>query len=109
MRTEIMVPFAFDTAPIEEMLQKHGKDEAMRMLREMVEENVISQLPKKRTYYGTTDEPDWHGMMEECFADWLNEHKEEVIDEAALLLAAKAGRTKKWRELLTEIKEDENV
>ena len=109
MRTEIMVPFAFDTAPAEEMLQKHGEEEAMRILREMVEENVISQVPKKRNYYGMTGKLDWHGLMEECFADWLNKHKEEVIDEAALLLAAKAGRTKKWRELLTEIKDESNA
>ena len=109
MRTEIMVPFAFDTAPVEEMLQKHGEEEAMRILREMVEDNVISQVPKKRNYYGMTNDPDWHGLMEECFASWLNKHKEEVIDEAALLLAAKAGRTKKWRELLTEIKDESNA
>lgn len=109
MRTEITIPFAFDTTPIEEMLQKHGEEEAMRILRKMVEDNVIKEVPKKRTYYGTTDEPDWHGLMEKCFVDWLNEHKEEVIDEAALLLAAKACRTKKWRELLTEIKEGKDV
>lgn len=30
---------------------------------------------------------------------------QEVIDEAALLLAARAGRKKAWREVLAEVKE----
>ena len=33
MRTEIVIPFAFDTAPIERLLQEQGEDEVMRRRR----------------------------------------------------------------------------
>ena len=107
MRTEIVIPFAFDTTPIEVMLQKQGKDEAMKILRQMVEDNVINQIPRKETYYGQKlDEPDWRRYMDKHFRSWLDDHAEEIIDEAALLLAARAGRKKKWREILEEVKEE---
>ena len=108
MRTEIVVPFAFDTTPIETMLQKQGKDEAMKILRQMVEDNAIKQIPRKETYSGTKlNEPDWRRYMDGYLYSWLNDHTEEIIDEAALLLAARAGRKNKWREILREVKEED--
>lgn len=107
MRTEIVVPFAFDTTPIEAMLQEQGKDEAMKILHQMVENNVIKQIPRKETYYGRKlNEPNWRRYMDEYFRSWLDDHVEEIIDEAALLLAARAGRKNKWREVLREVKEE---
>lgn len=108
MRTEITIPFAFDTAPIETMLQKHGTEEAMKIIERMVRENVISQVPKERDYYGVrkSDNPDWKAYMDERVDLWMDEHAEEIIDEAALLLAARAGRRAKWRDVLREFKEE---
>lgn len=108
MRTEITIPFAFDTTPIETMMQDHGVEEAMRILRELVEKNAIEKIPKKRDYYSymhNINEPDWKAYMDDMTRDWLDDHMQEVIDEAALLLAAKAGRKKAWREVLAEVKE----
>lgn len=105
MRTEITVPFAFDTTPIEKMLQEHGREEAMRILERMVEENVIAQVPKKETYYGRTNDPDWQRLLTDRLKSWLDDHAEEIIDEAALLLAAKGGRRGRWRDFLKEVKE----
>jgi len=108
MRTEITIPFAFDTTPIETMLQEHGTEEAMKILERMVEENVIAKMPMRQTYYGSkTDEPDWKRLMEEYFKRWLDAHTEEIIDEAALLLASRAGRKAKWRDVLRELKEEQ--
>ena len=33
---------------------------------------------------------------------WMERHKEEVIDEAALLMAMRGSRKLKWREVLEE-------
>lgn len=104
MRTEITIPFAFDTTPIETMLQEHGEEEALRIIERMVEENVVSKVPKKRDYYGC-ENPDWARYVDMRFDRWLESHMDEVIDEAALLLAAKAGRKGKWRDVLKELKE----
>lgn len=109
MRTEITIPFAFDTTPIETMLQEHGTEEALKVIERMVEENIIKQVPKERDYYGrrTSDKPDWKVYMDEKVDLWLNDHAEEIIDEAALLLAMRAGRKAKWRDVLKELKEEQ--
>lgn len=108
MRTEITIPFAFDTAPIEAMLQEHGTEEALKVIERMVEENIIPQVPKERDFYGVrkSDKPDWKAYMDDRFDLWLDDHKEEIIDEAALLLASRAGRKAKWRDVLRELKEE---
>lgn len=107
MRTEIVIPFAFDTTPLEAMLQEQGKDEVMKILHQMVEDNVIKQIPRKENYYGVRlNEPDWNRYIKEYFRSWLDDHVEEIVDEAALLLAARAGRKNKWREILKEVKEE---
>lgn len=109
MRTEITIPFAFDTAPIEQMLQERGTEEAMKIVERMVRENVISKVPKQRDYYGSeTDKPDWKRYIDQEFRLWLDEHEQEIVDEAALLLAAKAGRKGPWRNVLREIKEEQS-
>lgn len=109
MRTEITIPFAFDTTPIETMMQDHGVEEAMKILRELVEKNAIEKIPKRYYYSYThnTNEPDWKAYMDDMTRDWLDDHMQEVIDEAALLLAAKAGRKKAWREVLAEIRSED--
>lgn len=115
MRTEITIPFAFDTTPIEHMMRDHGIDEAMKILREIVEENAISQIPKMRDryyyvnnhYVNNGNDPDWKGYMDDIARNWLDEHAQEIVDEAALLLAAKAGRKKAWREVLAEIRSED--
>lgn len=73
MRTEITIPFAFDTTPIETMMQDHGVEEAMKILRELVEKNAISQIPKMRDryyyvnnhYVNNGNDPDWKGYMDD--------------------------------------------
>lgn len=110
MRTEITIPFAFDTAPIEAMLQEHGTEEAMKVIERMVRESVISQVPKQENPWGYVDKegkPDWKRYLDTRFDLWLDEHKEEIIDEAALLLAMKAGRKGRWRDVLREMKEEQ--
>jgi hypothetical protein len=111
MRTEIVIPFAFDTAPLEKLLQEQGEDEVMKILTKLVEENVISRIPKTGTYgkyYGDSrpGEPDWNEFLANRFYKWLDDHTEDIIDEAALLLVQKGSRKKKWREVLAEMKEE---
>lgn len=108
MRTEIVIPFAFDTTPIEARLREHGEEEVDKLLREIVIERLIETLPKKQDYYGQrTKTPDWSGIMKSYLYDWLNDHEQEIVDEAALLLAARAAQKKPWREVLKQLKEED--
>ena len=110
MRTEIVIPFTFDTSPMESFVQEQGLDEVKRVIREMAEDGVRGALPKRYIVYGTTEPSvDWKNYFDAHFTQWLNDHAEEIIDEAALLLAAKAGRKKAWREVLDEIKEGKDA
>jgi hypothetical protein len=107
MRTEIVIPFAFDTAPLEKLLQEQGEEEVMKILTKLVEENVVSQIPKKRISYSSRGTgPDWNEFLANRFYKWLDDHTEDIIDEAALLLVQKGSRKKKWREVLAEMKEE---
>ena len=109
MRTEIVIPFTFDTAPMESFIQEQGLEEVKRVLQKIAEDGVREVLPKKYIGYGpTAPSIDWKNYFEVHFTQWLNDHADEIIDEAALLLAAKAGRKKAWREVLADIKEDSN-
>ena len=106
MRTEIVIPFAFDTAPVEKMMQEHGKDEVMKILHDMVRDNLVACVPRHKDYYGRdTENPNWSALMRDCFKEWLDEHSEEIVDEAALVLAQRGSSKRKWRDVLKEIKE----
>lgn len=108
MRTEIVIPFAFDTSVMENYLQEQGMSEVHKILEEMVEKNVVSQLPRK-TRYGWKNNndngTDWDAFLKDKFYKWLSEHQQEIIDEAAVLMAMRANTTKRWREVLAEYRE----
>lgn len=109
MRTEIVIPFAFDTAPMETFIQEQGLDEVKRVIREMTEDGVRETLPKKYIGYSPTSNVDWKTYFDTHFNQWLNNHAEEIIDEAALLMAMRAGRNKKWREVLDELRAERDA
>ena len=115
MRTEFVIPFAFDTTPLEKVIQNQGEQEVRRIIEDMVREGVKDAMPKKSNGYAYMSgndpklsvEIDWRKFVEDRFSRWLDEHQQEIIDEAALLMAAKGSRKKAWREVLAEVKADE--
>lgn len=101
MRTEIVVPFAFDTAPIEQKLQDDAYDTIMRDLKEGAWAEMVKAIPKS---YG---KPDWEMFIRRCAYEWLDEHADEVVEWAVLLIAAKAKDKRRWRDVLRELREVE--
>ena len=109
MRTELVIPFAFDTAPLEARLREHGEEEVTKILHDVVRRNLISCVPVKEDYYGNaTKDPNWSRLMRDCFREWLDEHAEEIVDEAAMMLAQRGHSKRRWRDVLTEAKEEMN-
>lgn len=113
MRTEIVVPFAFDTAPIEKMLEEVGKDEVTKRIDELIKDYVLSAIPKEGDgwhssgdgWYSPGNKPDWKSLVIRRVDAFLDSHSKEIIDEAAVLLAMRAGRKAAWRDVLAEYKE----
>ena len=107
MRTEVTIPFSFDTAPIEQMLQEIGSDEVKRKVDKLVEEHVSDAVPRAYNGWGERNgKPDWNALVKSRIDAVLEKHADIIIDEAAMLLAMRAGSKKKWRDVLAEYKEE---
>lgn len=109
---DIVIPFRFDTSAIEEQIRSIGESEVAKVIREVTLNALCSVMPsKRRGYYrdltsSSVDDIDWRSYIDSRMYEWLNEHADEIIDEAALLLAAKAKSRRKWRDVLAELKDD---
>lgn len=109
---DVVIPFRFDTSTIEEQIKNIGESEVAKVIREVTLNALCSVMPsKRRGYYreltpASTSDIDWRRYVDERMYEWLNEHADEIIDEAALLLAAKAKSRRKWRDVLAELKDD---
>jgi hypothetical protein len=107
MRHEITIPFCFDTTPIEQTLDKIGAEELEKAIRQLVERKVDECLPKTPDYGFHDVKTNWKLYLDGKVTEWLDEHAEEIIDEAAMLMAERAARKRKWREVLKDIKEEQ--
>ena len=105
MRTEITIPFTFDTEPIEQMLQEVGKDDVMRKVDEIVKEGVLSAIPKEYAGWSTSETPDWRTFVERRTDVFIRENANRIVDQAAVLLAMRGSRKRQWKEVLAEYKE----
>jgi len=111
----VTIPFSFDTSPIEAQVAQFGEDEAKKAIREAVMDGLLSVLPgKDRGYYrnpkpNNDKEIDWKAYVDERMDAWIDAHMEDIVDEAALLMAMRAGRGKKWREVLDELKAERDA
>lgn len=100
---DVTIPFRFDTSPIEAQVAAIGLDEVTKLIDKVVKEGLREALP---TAYGYSSRNksgvDWHRYVDNYMDKWMERHKEEVIDEAALLMAMRGSRKLKWREVLDE-------
>lgn len=115
MNHEIMIPFNFDTSFIEKKLQDDGYSEVMNQLTKRAEEQMMKQLPTNGGYNRWNEKPtekkiDWHKFfsdrMNRWFEAWISEHSQEIIDEAALLMAKRGASRKAWRDVLAEYQDE---
>ena len=106
---DVTIPFRFDTSPIEQQIANIGEQEAERVVSSTVKMAIADALPKKYRSYGySTDdsEIDWKRFIGERLDGWIDGHKQEIIDEAAMLLAMRASRRVAWREVLDEYRKE---
>lgn len=111
----VTIPFSFDTSPIEAQVAKFGEDEALKVIREVTLKGICSVMPSRDNGYWrdkkAKDENDinWKRYIDERIDAWIDRNRGEIIDEAALLMAMRANRNKKWREVLDELKAERDA
>ena len=105
------IPFSFDTSPIERQIAAIGEEEVMRIVKEMVRNGVANALPSKFDYgswnvtkNASDKDIDWKRYVDSYMNSWMERHRQEVVDEAALLMAMRGGRTVRWRDVLAELR-----
>jgi hypothetical protein len=106
MRTEIVVPFTFDTDPIEQRLQNVGVEEVNKRIDEIITEHVLDVLPKTMSAWNGDVKTDWRAYVDSRMDAFLDEHTQEIVDEAAILMAMRASRRKAWKDVLAEYREE---
>ena len=107
---DVTIPFCFDTSPIEKQIANIGEQEVKRLIHDVTLKGIYSVLPKNNGWYRETpkndDEVNWKQYLDAQLDKWFDKNRQAIIDEAALLMAMRAGRKKAWREVLEELKEE---
>jgi hypothetical protein len=113
---DVTIPFRFDTTPIENQIANIGEQEVKSIIREVTLNGIYSVMPSKRhgIYGGSLtptkdDEVNWKAYVDDRMYKWLDAHRQEIVDEAALLVAMRAGRTTQWRKVLEELKAERDA
>lgn len=112
---DVTIPFSFDTTPIENQIANIGAQEVKSIIREVTLNGIYSALPSKRNGYYNSLTPtkdsdiNWKSYVDDRMYKWLDAHRQEIVDEAALLVAMRAGRTTQWRKVLDELKAERDA
>lgn len=112
---DVTIPFSFDTSPIEAQIANIGAQKVESIIREVTMNGIYSVMPSKRRNYYHANQPhndsdvDWKAYVDERMDAWVDSHREEIVDEAALLMAMRVSRSTKWREILKELKAERDA
>lgn len=112
---DVTIPFSFDTSPIEAQIANIGAQEVAKVIDSVVRQGIAEALPRDYGYspYGNGKDGkpkvNWHKYVKDYMDKWMESHAQDVIDEAALLMAMRGGRKKAWREVLDELKEERDA
>ena len=112
---DVTIPFSFDTSPIEKQIAELGRDEVAKVVDSVVRQGIADALPRDYGYspYGTdrkgNPKVNWKKYVDGYMDKWMERHAQDIIDEAAVLMAMRGGRKKAWREVLEELKAERDA
>ena len=112
---DVTIPFSFDTSPIERQIAELGRDEVAKVVDTVVRQGIAEALPRAYGYnpYGNGKDGkpkvNWRKYVNDYMDKLMERHAQEVIDEAALLMAMRGSRKKAWREVLEELKDERDA
>lgn len=90
MRHVVSIAFDFDDDTIRHYIEEQAVDD----VRNQLIADARRQVPR--------NDCDWQALVERCIRDYLDEHVDEIVSTAALVLAMRTSRRKPWRECLAE-------
>lgn len=94
----VQIGFSFDEDKIIDSMCRSLE----KKLANEVEDGVRKNFFKKDDYWGNSIP----SMAEHVMKDWLNEHKDEVIQETASMLVEKLYRTKAVKDMVKAVGEE---
>ena len=92
----VQVGFSFDEDKIIDSMCKSLE----KKLSDEIEDGVRKKFFKKDDYFGISSQ------ASEVMNSWLNEHKDEVIQETASMLVEKLWRTKAVKDMVKSVGEE---
>lgn len=99
----INIPLQIDEHKMEEVLQRDYEGKILSEIMNQVKKTLYDNASR---YYGDRVSDGMCVLIEKQIKSFLNEHKDEVIDNASKILAEKLARSKKGKEILGGLDDD---
>ena len=101
----VNIPLQIDEKTLEQMVERDYKGKVLEEVIKIVK-TTLAQHAKK--YYGDRVDDGMRVMIEMQIDKYLQEYRDEIIDKAAEILAAKLARSKKGQEILERLGEQDD-
>lgn len=102
MQHIVNLAFDFDDQKATEAANRAVENELERIIKEIVTEKIA---PKKMDYITRRVEPDWtnfYRMEDKVIKEFIETHKEQIIDRAADKIRESVSRSRAWKERFKE-------
>ncbi len=96
----VNIPLQIDEAKMEEVLAKDYEGRVLKEITSYIKTTLASHAEK---YYGDREKDGMRVLIEGRIDVFIKQHKDEIIDKAAVYLAKKLAASKRGKELLGEV------
>lgn len=101
---EHIVQFAvsIDDAAIEKSVMEHAEEKIIKEIKQQIMDNIFDREWSRHA----SEKSPLSDFSKRILEEWLSQHKDHIIEEAAKYLADRLLRTKAAKEMLTEVLAD---
>lgn len=96
----INIPLQVNEQRMEEVLQRDYEGKVLNMINEYIQKTLANNAEK---YYGDKVSDGMRVLVEAQIDKFLKAHRDEIIENAAVVMAEKLARSKRGKELLEEV------
>lgn len=91
----------------DERIKKTVEEQALQRVTDQLMEHIGQNLPKTYNYSSRGNEIDWREYARQCGVDFLEAHRDEIIEGTCKQLAASIRNSKKFKEAWESTQEAE--